>query len=94
MEGFAKEMAVVTHHRLKKIDGKLVPDPDAELEEPLIVRPDPDLKVMASLPPAAATPRASGVSGPSGGAGCANFAPPGSLRDPTGSLESYEPDSS
>src|SRR5471030_3132025 len=32
-------MAVVTHHRLKAIDGKLQPDPDAELEEPLIVRP-------------------------------------------------------
>jgi prolyl-tRNA synthetase len=39
VEGFAKEMAVVTHHRLKTINGKLVPDPDAELEEPLIVRP-------------------------------------------------------
>ena len=39
VEGFAKEMAVVTHHRLKQIDGKLVPDPDAELEEPLVVRP-------------------------------------------------------
>src|ERR1700761_745432 len=39
VEGFAKEMAVVTHHRLTKIDGKLVPDPSAELEEPLIVRP-------------------------------------------------------
>src|SRR5579862_6378771 len=39
VEGFAKEMAVVTHHRLKSIDGKLVPDPDAELEEPLVVRP-------------------------------------------------------
>jgi len=39
VEGFAKEMAVVTHHRLKMIDGKLRPDPDAELEEPLIVRP-------------------------------------------------------
>jgi prolyl-tRNA synthetase len=38
-EGFAKEMAVVTHHRLKTIDGKLQPDPDARLEEPLIVRP-------------------------------------------------------
>jgi prolyl-tRNA synthetase len=37
--GFAKEMAVVTHHRLKVIDGKLQPDPDAKLEEPLIVRP-------------------------------------------------------
>jgi prolyl-tRNA synthetase len=39
VEGFAKEMAVVTHHRLKNIDGKLQPDPEAELEEPLIVRP-------------------------------------------------------
>lgn len=37
--GFAKEMAVVTHHRLKVIDGKLQPDPDAKLEEPMIVRP-------------------------------------------------------
>ena len=40
VEGFAKEMAVVTHHRLKMIDGKLQPDPDAKLEEPLVVRPD------------------------------------------------------
>ena len=39
VEGFAKEMAVVTHHRLKMIDGKLQPDPAAKLEEPLIVRP-------------------------------------------------------
>src|SRR6202051_4385659 len=39
VEGFAKEMAVVTHHRLKTIDGKLQPDPDAKLEEPLVVRP-------------------------------------------------------
>jgi prolyl-tRNA synthetase len=39
VEGFAKEMAVVTHHRLKSIDGKLQPDPDAKLEEPLVVRP-------------------------------------------------------
>jgi prolyl-tRNA synthetase len=40
VEGFAKEMAVVTHHRLIS-DGKggLVPDPEARLEEPLIVRP-------------------------------------------------------
>ncbi len=40
VEGFAKEMAVVTHHRLIQ-DGKggLVPDPTAKLEEPLIVRP-------------------------------------------------------
>jgi prolyl-tRNA synthetase len=38
VEGFAKECAVVTHHRLEKgPDGKLVPA--GELEEPLIVRP-------------------------------------------------------
>jgi prolyl-tRNA synthetase len=39
VEGFAKEMAVVTHHRLKAIDGVLKPDADAELAEPLIIRP-------------------------------------------------------
>ena len=41
VEGFAKECAVVTHYRLKndpKGDG-LVVDPDAKLEEELIVRP-------------------------------------------------------
>ncbi len=38
VEGFAKEMAVVTHHRLEKgQDGAL--RPAAELPEPLIVRP-------------------------------------------------------
>ncbi|MDD2577505.1 MAG: proline--tRNA ligase [Bacteroidales bacterium] len=41
VEGFAKECAVVTHHRLRaKSDGKgLEPDPSAKLEEELIVRP-------------------------------------------------------
>jgi prolyl-tRNA synthetase len=44
VEGFAKECAVVTHHRLRSTtdaDGKsgVEPDPGAELEEPLIVRP-------------------------------------------------------
>jgi prolyl-tRNA synthetase len=39
VEGFAKEMAVVTHHRLKNVNGKLEVDPEARLEEPLIVRP-------------------------------------------------------
>ncbi|HWA00855.1 MAG TPA: aminoacyl--tRNA ligase-related protein [Caulobacterales bacterium] len=39
VEGFAKEMAVVTHHRLKNVGGKLMPDPAAELEEPYIIRP-------------------------------------------------------
>ncbi|MBG09523.1 MAG: proline--tRNA ligase [Halobacteriovoraceae bacterium] len=37
VEGFAKECAVVTHHRLEENDGKLVPT--GELEEPLVVRP-------------------------------------------------------
>jgi prolyl-tRNA synthetase len=38
VEGFAKEMAVVTHHRLEQGgDGKL--HPAAELPEPLIIRP-------------------------------------------------------
>ena len=39
VEGFAKECAVVTHYRLKEEDGDLIVDPEAELEEPLIVRP-------------------------------------------------------
>lgn len=41
IEGFAKECAVVTHYRLKTSDdGKsVVVDPDAKLEEELIVRP-------------------------------------------------------
>lgn len=37
VEGFAKECAVVTHHRLELKDGKLIPS--GELEEPLVVRP-------------------------------------------------------
>ncbi|WP_108810046.1 proline--tRNA ligase [Sphingorhabdus sp. Alg231-15] len=40
VDGFAKEMAVVTHHRLMKDDSDgLVVDPEAKLEEPLVVRP-------------------------------------------------------
>ncbi len=41
-EGFAKECAVVTHYRLKNDPenaGKLIIDPEAKLEEELIVRP-------------------------------------------------------
>ena len=41
-EGFAKECAVVTHYRLKNDSnkkGKLIVDPDSQLEEELIVRP-------------------------------------------------------
>lgn len=41
VEGFAKECAVVTHYRLKvdEENGGVVVDPDARLEEELIVRP-------------------------------------------------------
>ena len=40
VEGFAKECAVVTHYRLKNGDnGDVIVDPDAKLEEELIVRP-------------------------------------------------------
>lgn len=41
-EGFAKECAIVTHYRLKndpQKPGKLMVDPDAKLEEELVVRP-------------------------------------------------------
>ena len=41
-EGFAKECAVVTHYRLKNDpdnNGKLIVDPEAKLEEELVVRP-------------------------------------------------------
>jgi prolyl-tRNA synthetase len=39
-EGFAKECAVVTHHRLKVVPGRgLEVDPDSKLEEPLVIRP-------------------------------------------------------
>ncbi|MBT2187666.1 aminoacyl--tRNA ligase-related protein [Sphingobium nicotianae] len=49
VDGFAKEMAVVTHHRLKMIDGKLSPDPEAKLEEPLIVRPTSETIIGAAM---------------------------------------------
>lgn len=39
VDGFAKECAVVTHHRLTTGENGLIADPEAELEEPLIVRP-------------------------------------------------------
>ena len=50
VEGFAKEMAVVTHHRLVS-DGKggLIPDPTAKLEEPLVVRPTSETVIGAAF---------------------------------------------
>ena len=50
VEGFAKECAVVTHHRLiAGPGGGLIPDPEAELEEPLIVRPTSETIIGASF---------------------------------------------
>ncbi|MDB6171663.1 MAG: prolyl-tRNA synthetase [Chthoniobacteraceae bacterium] len=49
VEGFAKECAVVTHHRLES-DGKggLRPAPSAELTEPLVVRPTSETIIGAT----------------------------------------------
>jgi prolyl-tRNA synthetase len=48
VEGFAKECAVVTHHRLEAgPDGKLIPA--GELEEPLIVRPTSETIIGATF---------------------------------------------
>src|ERR1700693_178640 len=50
VEGFAKECAVVTHHRLEVgIDGKMRPAPSAELAEPLVVRPTSETIIGASF---------------------------------------------
>lgn len=47
VEGFAKEMAVVTHSRLVNDEGKL--KPASELEEPLIVRPTSETIIADSF---------------------------------------------
>lgn len=47
VEGFAKECAVVTHHRLEAgPDGKLIPK--GELEEPFVIRPTSETIIGAS----------------------------------------------
>jgi prolyl-tRNA synthetase len=45
--GFAKECAVVTHYRLKALDGKVAVDPESKLEEPLVVRPTSETIIWA-----------------------------------------------
>src|ERR1700729_2081934 len=48
--GFAKECAVVTHHRLEiGPDGKMRPAPSAELTEPLVVRPTSETIIGSSF---------------------------------------------
>jgi prolyl-tRNA synthetase len=50
VEGFAKECAVVTHHRLiAGPEGGLIPDPKAQLEEPLVVRPTSETIIGAAF---------------------------------------------
>jgi len=50
IDGFAKESAVVTHHRLIKDDkGGLIPDPESELEEPFIIRPTSETIIGDSM---------------------------------------------
>ncbi len=49
VEGFAKECAVVTHHRLViGEDGKMIPDPKSQLAEPLVVRPTSETIIGAT----------------------------------------------
>jgi prolyl-tRNA synthetase len=52
VEGFAKECAVVTHHRLEpdpSKPGRLRPSPTAQLDEPLIVRPTSETIIGATF---------------------------------------------
>src|SRR6187431_1669150 len=50
VEGFAKECAVVTHHRLEAAPGGgLRPAPSAQLAEPLVVRPTSETIIGASF---------------------------------------------
>ncbi|MFN3827583.1 MAG: proline--tRNA ligase [Micavibrio sp.] len=50
IDGFAKECAVVTHHRLEKgPNGGLIPAPEAELEEPFIIRPTSETIIGDSM---------------------------------------------
>jgi len=52
VEGFAKECAVVTHHRLctdPNNPNNLIPDPASLLEEPLIIRPTSETIIWSSF---------------------------------------------
>jgi prolyl-tRNA synthetase len=50
IDGFAKECAVVTHHRLSMNDkNELVPDKDSQLTEPLIIRPTSETIIGESM---------------------------------------------
>lgn len=49
VDGFATESAVVTHYRLKKGKDEMVVDPEAKLEEELIIRPTSETIIMDSF---------------------------------------------
>ncbi len=50
VEGFAKECAIVTHHRLSANEkGVLAPDPESELTEPMIIRPTSETIIGESM---------------------------------------------
>ncbi len=50
VEGFAKECAVVTHHRLEKAPGGgLIPAPSSKLEEPFVIRPTSETIIGESM---------------------------------------------
>ena len=55
VDGFAKECAVVTHHRLHFAAGEgtgaavLEPDPDSKLAEPLVLRPTSETVIWDAL---------------------------------------------
>jgi prolyl-tRNA synthetase len=50
IDGFAKECAVVTHHRLSQNDkGVLAPDPASVLAEPMIIRPTSETIIGESM---------------------------------------------
>jgi prolyl-tRNA synthetase len=60
IDGFAKECAVVTHHRLRakesnpldpqsNIRPKLIPDPSSKLEDPLVIRPTSEAAIWTTF---------------------------------------------
>ena len=50
IDGFAKECAIVTHHRLSKnAKGELAPDPESALAEPMIIRPTSETIIGESM---------------------------------------------
>ena len=50
IDGFAKECAVVTHHRLAVNDkGELAPHPESQLTEPMIIRPTSETIIGESM---------------------------------------------